>query len=125
MTWSPNIPSYEIFLNSTVGRASAYLSKRDESTLEIILRFGFCSWLVESDVGVIDPFYCSVDLKLEGALDAALLSIERLFSIVSLIFLARVDLPIPGRPTGTKNSLLTVRMSSVETRLTRNFKSAS
>ena len=49
---------------------------------------------------------------------------ERLFSMENLMFLASVDLPMPGRPTGTKKSFVTGRMSSVDTRLTRNFKSA-
>ena len=40
------------------------------------------------------------------------------------MFLARVDFPMPGRPTGTKNSFLTDRMSSVDNKSTRNFNSA-
>ena len=63
---------------------------------------------------------------MEGEIvDAALLSFDRFFSIVSLIFLARVDLPMPGRPAGTKNNFVTDRIYSVETRSTRNFKRAS
>ena len=56
--------------------------------------------------------------------EAALLSLERLYSIVNLMFLARVLLPMPGKPTGTKNSLVMWRICSVETRSTRNFNSA-
>ena len=52
------------------------------------------------------------------------LSADKFFSIESLMFLANVDLPIPGRPTGTKNSFLTDRMSSVDNKSTRNFNSA-
>ena len=61
------------------------------------------------------------NLKLEGDVDAALLSFERLFKMVSLMFFAKVLLPIPGSPTGTKNSLVTWRIYSVLTRSTRNF----
>ena len=61
-------------------------------------------------------------LKLEGEIvDAALLSFDKNFSIVCLIFLAKVDFPMPGRPTGTKNSFFTDRIYSVETSSTRNF----
>lgn len=87
----------------------------------------FACWLLSI------PFSCYYLFKLKGYLkleegeidDAALLSFDKLFSIVSLIFLARVDFPMPGRPTGTKNSFVTDRISSVETRSTRNFKRAS
>ena len=87
----------------------------------------FSCWLLSN------LFSCDYVFKLKGYLkleegeidDAALLSLDKLFSIVSLIFFARVDFPMPGKPTGTKNSLVTDRISSVETRSTRNFKRAS
>ena len=40
------------------------------------------------------------------------------------IFLAKVDLPMPGRPTGTKKNLVTLCMSEVGIKSTKNFKSA-
>ena len=55
---------------------------------------------------------------------ALCLSEDKFFSIDSLMFLASVDFPMPGRPTGTKNSFLTDRMSSVDNKSTRNFNSA-
>ena len=40
------------------------------------------------------------------------------------MFFARVDLPMPGRPTGTKKSFLTDRMSSVAVRSIINYRRA-
>ena len=50
--------------------------------------------------------------------------LERCYWMERRIFLAKVDLPMPGRPTGTKKSLVTLCMSDVEIKSTKNFKSA-
>ena len=63
-----------------------------------------------------------MDFKLDASRDSV--SAARFFSMLNLIFLARVDLPMPGRPTGTKKSFLTWCMSSVDVKSTINFKSA-
>ena len=101
---SPRILSYEILANVTSGRLSSLFYHWSSSLL-----------VLEDSSKRLGKSISRVFMR--GCY------FVRYFSVEILICLARVDFPIPGRPTGTKNSFYTPCIDSGVTRPTMNFKS--
>ena len=100
---SPRIPSYEILVKFTSGKLLFPVSHVYRSILA-----------------------ACASLRLFGSIYRVFFWVcyfLRYFSVEILMCFAKVDFPMPGRPTGTKNSLLTPCISVGEMRSAMNLKS--